>query len=58
MAVFNQILNQAGAQRIRIVGVVFVHDERVAIIAIESVLGGKPHKAAAILQNRIDSILG
>src|SRR5579864_1316958 len=58
MAVLNQTLNQAGAQRIRIVGVVFVHDERVAIIAIESVLGGKPHKAAAILQNRIDSIVG
>ena len=58
MAVFNQILNQAGAQRIRIIGVVLVDDERVAIIAVESVLGGKPHKAATILQNRKDSILG
>jgi hypothetical protein len=58
MAVFNQILNQAGAQRIRIVGVVLVHDERVAIIAIESVLSGEPHEAAAILQNRINPILG
>ena len=35
-----------------------VHDERVAIIAIQSVVGGKPHEAAAILDNRVDSILG
>src|SRR5271165_37144 len=58
MAVFNQTENSAGTQRIRIGRVVFVHDERVAIIAIESVLGGEPHKAAPILQNPIDSIVG
>jgi hypothetical protein len=30
---------------------VLVHNESVTVIAIEAVSGGKPHEAAAILQN-------
>ena len=38
-------------------GVVFVYDERVAIIAVEALSGAKPHETAAILQNGHDVVL-
>jgi hypothetical protein len=49
--ILHQILNEVGAQAARVVRVVLVDDEAVPVIAIEAVSGGKPHEAAAILQN-------
>jgi hypothetical protein len=37
---------------------VLVHDEGIAVIAIEAVSGSKPHEAQAILQNGSDVALG
>ena len=52
------IPNEVVAQAPEIVGVVFVYDERVAIISVEAFSGGKPHEAPVILQNGNDIVLG
>jgi hypothetical protein len=57
VVVFQQILNEVGAQAARVVRVVLVHDEAVAVIAIEAVPGGKPHESAPVLQNVDDVAL-
>ena len=57
MTVFLQILSGVAAYAPRIVGVTFVDDESVAIIAAEAIFGGKPHETPVILQNRKDMIL-
>ena len=57
MVVFYQIPNEVVAQASGIVGIVFVYDERVSIIAIETFSGGKPHEAPVILQNGNDIVL-
>jgi hypothetical protein len=56
MIVFHQIPDEVGAQASGILGIVFVYDERVSIIAIEAIPGAKPHKAPVILQNGNDII--
>jgi hypothetical protein len=55
--VLHQILEEVGAQAARVVRVVLVHNEALAVIAIEAVSGGKPHEAATILQNVDDVAL-
>ena len=55
--VLHQVLQKVGAQAAGVVGVVFVYDEGVAVIAIEAVPGGKPHEAPPVLQNGNDIAL-
>ena len=45
------------AQALGTVGIVFVYDEGVAIIAVEAFSGGKPHEAPVILQNGNNVVL-
>jgi hypothetical protein len=49
--VFHQILNKVGVQTAGIVGVVFVDNKGIAVIAIQAVSGCKPHETAVVLQN-------
>jgi hypothetical protein len=49
--IFHQRLNKIGTLASGVVGVVLVHDEGITVIAIEAISRGKPHEAAAILQN-------
>jgi len=44
MVLFDQALRVVRAQRVRIVGVVLVDDERVAVVAVEDSSGDKPHE--------------
>ncbi len=58
LIVLQQGQNEVAAQARRIIGVVFEHHEAVPIIAVESVPGGEPHEALAILQDGKDPVLG
>jgi hypothetical protein len=51
VVVFHQIPNGVVADAPGIVRVVFVHDERVSVEAVETLCSGKPHEPPAILQN-------
>src|SRR5580704_11639084 len=55
--VLHQVLQKVGAQASGVVGVVFVYDEGVTVIAVEAVPRGKPHEAPAVLQNGNDIAL-
>ncbi len=55
--VLHKVLQKVGDQAAGVVGVVFVYDEGVAVIAIEAVPGGKPHQAPAVLQDGNDIAL-
>ena len=57
LIVLHQILNKIGAQASGVVRIVFVYDKAVAVIAIQTVAGGKPHEAPSILQNGDDVTL-
>jgi len=57
MIVLHQVLQKVGAQATGVVGVVFVYEKGVAVIAIESIPGGKPDEAPAVLQNGNDITL-
>src|SRR4029453_12556682 len=52
LIVFEEILNEIGTQTRRIVRVVLVDHERVAVIPVESVPRAEPHEPAAILDER------
>ncbi len=57
LIVLGQIHNKVGAEAARVVGVVLVYDEGVTVVAIKTVLGGKPHEALAVLQDSFNIAL-
>ena len=57
LLVFEHIAGPVVAQTAGIAGIVLVHDERMAVVAIEAFARRKPHEAQAVLHDGEDTVL-